>query len=120
MASRSNMASRAHTIRGDLWYQTAQNTKQSSLHCGPFFPLTQAKKLAILEPFLCMPENYHLSYLQQLEAESIFILRETVATCEKSVLLYSIGKDSSVLLRLAQKAFAPGKLPFPLLHVDTK
>ena len=67
-----------------------------------------------------MPENYHLSYLQQLEAESIFILRETVATCEKSVLLYSIGKDSSVLLRLAQKAFAPGKLPFPLLHVDTK
>ena len=60
-----------------------------------------------------------LSHLRLLEAESIHILRETVATCDNPVLLYSIGKDSSVLLHLAQKAFHPGRLPFPLLHVDT-
>ena len=59
------------------------------------------------------------SYLDQLEAESIHIMRETVAECDKSVMLYSIGKDSSVLLHLAMKAFYPAKLPFPLLHVDT-
>ncbi len=59
------------------------------------------------------------SYLDQLEAESIYIIRETVAECEKPVMLYSIGKDSSVLLHLAKKAFYPGKLPFPLMHVDT-
>jgi sulfate adenylyltransferase subunit 2 len=58
-------------------------------------------------------------YLDQLEAESIHIMRETVAECDKPVMLYSIGKDSSVLLHLAMKAFYPGKLPFPLLHVDT-
>jgi sulfate adenylyltransferase subunit 2 len=60
-----------------------------------------------------------LSHLQKLEAEAIFILREAVATAEKPVMLYSIGKDSCVLLHLARKAFFPGKLPFPLLHVDT-
>lgn len=60
-----------------------------------------------------------LTHLQQLEAESIYILREAVAECSKPVLLYSIGKDSTVLLHLALKAFAPGKLPFPLLHIDT-
>jgi sulfate adenylyltransferase subunit 2 len=60
-----------------------------------------------------------LSHLQQLEAESIYIIREAVAECTKPVLLYSIGKDSAVLLHLALKAFAPGKLPFPLLHIDT-
>jgi sulfate adenylyltransferase subunit 2 len=60
-----------------------------------------------------------LSHLQTLEAEAIFIIREVVATCEKPVLLYSIGKDSAVLLHLAMKAFSPGKPPFPLLHVDT-
>jgi len=59
------------------------------------------------------------SYLDQLEAESIHIMRETVAECDKTVMLYSIGKDSSVLLHLAMKAFYPGKPPFPLLHVDT-
>jgi sulfate adenylyltransferase subunit 2 len=59
------------------------------------------------------------SYLDQLEAESIHIMRETVAECDKVVMLYSIGKDSSVLLHLAMKAFYPGKPPFPLLHVDT-
>lgn len=60
-----------------------------------------------------------MTHLQRLEAEAIFILREVAATAEKPVLLYSIGKDSAVLLHLALKAFYPGKLPFPLLHVDT-
>lgn len=63
--------------------------------------------------------SYRLTHLRELEAESIHILREVVAECEKPVMLYSIGKDSSVMLRLAQKAFHPGPLPFPLLHVDT-
>ena len=58
-------------------------------------------------------------HLRQLEAESIHIFREVAAECQKPVLLYSIGKDSSVLLRLAQKAFFPGSIPFPLLHIDT-
>ncbi len=61
----------------------------------------------------------HLTHIQQLEAESIFILREVAAEFQNPVMLYSIGKDSSVLLHLARKAFAPGKPPFPLLHVDT-
>src|SRR5438105_15415294 len=60
-----------------------------------------------------------LTHLQRLEAESIHILREAAAESERPVMLYSIGKDSSVLLHLAMKAFAPGKPPFPLLHVDT-
>jgi sulfate adenylyltransferase subunit 2 len=60
-----------------------------------------------------------LSYLDRLEAESIDILREAVAESERPVLLYSIGKDSSVLLHLARKAFHPAPVPFPLLHVDT-
>jgi sulfate adenylyltransferase subunit 2 len=60
-----------------------------------------------------------MSHLQKLEAEAIFIIREVAATCEKPVLLYSIGKDSAVLLHLAMKAFHPGKPPFPLMHVDT-
>ena len=60
-----------------------------------------------------------LSHLRQLESESIHIFREVAAECQRPVLLYSIGKDSSVLLRLAQKAFHPGPIPFPLLHIDT-
>jgi len=60
-----------------------------------------------------------LNHLQALEAESIYILREAVAEFSHPVMLYSIGKDSSVMLRLAQKAFFPGKIPFPLLHIDT-
>ncbi len=60
-----------------------------------------------------------LSHLEELEAESIFILREVVAEFSRPVMLYSIGKDSSVMLRLAQKAFYPIKPPFPLLHIDT-
>jgi sulfate adenylyltransferase subunit 2 len=59
------------------------------------------------------------SHLRQLEAESIYLFREVVAECDHPVMLYSIGKDSSVLLHLARKAFYPSKIPFPLLHVDT-
>lgn len=65
-----------------------------------------------------MPHG-HLTHLKALEAESIHIIREVVACFERPVMLYSIGKDSTVLLHLARKAFHPGKLPFPLLHVDT-
>jgi sulfate adenylyltransferase subunit 2 len=60
-----------------------------------------------------------LTHLRTLEAESIHILREVASEFQRPVMLYSIGKDSSVLLRLAQKAFHPGRIPFPLLHVDT-
>ena len=60
-----------------------------------------------------------LPHLQRLEAESIHILREVVACCERPVMLYSIGKDSACMLHLARKAFGPGRIPFPLLHVDT-
>ena len=66
-----------------------------------------------------MRAAYKLTHLEELEAESIHIMREVVAERENPVMLYSIGKDSSVLLHLAKKAFYPGKLPFPLLHVDT-
>jgi len=64
-------------------------------------------------------EHYSLSMLDRLEAESIHILREVAAEFERPVMMYSAGKDSSVLLRLAQKAFHPGRIPFPFLHVDT-
>lgn len=63
--------------------------------------------------------GYSLTHLKQLEAESIHIIREVAAEFENPVMLYSIGKDSSVMVRLAQKAFYPGKPPFPLLHIDT-
>jgi sulfate adenylyltransferase subunit 2 len=62
---------------------------------------------------------YHLTHLKQLEAESIHIIREVAAEFERPVMLYSVGKDSAVMLQLALKAFFPGKPPFPLLHVDT-
>lgn len=65
-------------------------------------------------------DNLTLSNLRQLEAESIHIIREVAAEFENPVMLYSIGKDSSVMVRLAEKAFAPGKVPFPLMHIDSK
>jgi sulfate adenylyltransferase subunit 2 len=65
------------------------------------------------------PSPAMLTHLQRLEAESIHIMREVVAECERPVMLYSIGKDSAVMLHLAAKAFYPSKPPFPLLHVDT-
>jgi sulfate adenylyltransferase subunit 2 len=66
-----------------------------------------------------MPAERLPKHLRQLEAESIQVMREVVAELKKPVMLYSIGKDSSVMLHLAIKAFYPGPLPFPLLHVDT-
>ncbi len=65
-------------------------------------------------------ENYRLSHLRELESEAIQIIREVVAEFENPVMLYSIGKDSAVMVRLAEKAFAPGKVPFPLMHIDSK
>lgn len=73
--------------------------------------------IALDKELRVQPER--LNHLQALEAESISILREAVAEFARPVMLYSIGKDSSVMLRLAQKAFYPGKIPFPLLHIDT-
>ena len=67
-----------------------------------------------------MQEEYNLSHLKELEAESIHIIREVAAEFENPVMLYSIGKDSSVMVRLAEKAFYPGKVPFPLMHIDSK
>src|SRR4051794_26254775 len=62
---------------------------------------------------------YRVSHLDALEAESIFVIREVAAEFERPVLLFSGGKDSIVMLRLAQKAFAPARIPFPVLHIDT-
>src|SRR5215467_136953 len=64
-------------------------------------------------------ESFTLTHLRMLEAESIHIMREVAAEFQRPVMLYSIGKDSSVMVRLAQKAFAPGRIPFPFLHIDT-
>jgi sulfate adenylyltransferase subunit 2 len=72
-----------------------------------------------LEADQLLPARTILTNLQALEAESLYILREAAAEFSRPVMLYSIGKDSSVMLRLAQKAFFPGKIPFPLLHIDT-
>ncbi|GIF64782.1 sulfate adenylyltransferase [Asanoa ishikariensis] len=66
-----------------------------------------------------MPPAYRVSHLAALEAESIFVMREVVAELERPVLLFSGGKDSIVMLRLAEKAFAPARIPFPVMHVDT-
>ena len=66
-----------------------------------------------------MPAPRRLTHLERLEAEAIHVMREVVAECDRPVMLYSIGKDSAVMLHLALKAFHPAPLPFPLLHVDT-
>jgi len=70
-------------------------------------------------PVAMTTESYSLSVLRRLEAESIHIMREVAAEFERPVVMYSIGKDSSVLLHLARKAFHPGRIPFPFLHIDT-
>jgi sulfate adenylyltransferase subunit 2 len=79
------------------------------------------KSAALPRPGNGVPHSLErrLNHLQALESEGIYILREAVAEFAHPVMLYSIGKDSSVMLRLAQKAFFPGKIPFPLLHIDT-
>src|ERR1700761_5070592 len=68
---------------------------------------------------MAVTEHGRLTHLQRLEAESIHIMREVVSEAENPVMLYSVGKDSAVMLHLARKAFFPGLPPFPLLHVDT-
>jgi sulfate adenylyltransferase subunit 2 len=77
---------------------------------------TEPAKSSPQSPAVTLPR---LNHLRLLEAESIHILREVASEFERPVMLYSIGKDSSVMLRLAQKAFHPGPIPFPLLHIDT-
>jgi sulfate adenylyltransferase subunit 2 len=72
-----------------------------------------------MEGLNSMTAAYRVSHLDALEAESVFIMREVVAEFERPVLLFSGGKDSIVMLRLAEKAFAPGRIPFPVMHVDT-
>jgi sulfate adenylyltransferase subunit 2 len=78
-----------------------------------------AKRSSAAAKIMRHPEHYSLSVLRRLEAESIHILREVVSECERPVMMYSVGKDSSAMVRLAQKAFHPGRIPFPLLHIDT-
>jgi sulfate adenylyltransferase subunit 2 len=68
---------------------------------------------------MATPAAYRVSHLDALEAESVFVMREVVAELERPVMLFSGGKDSIVMLRLAEKAFAPGRIPFPVMHVDT-
>ena len=63
--------------------------------------------------------SYNLTHLKELESEAIFILREVAAQFEKPVMLFSGGKDSIIMFHLARKAFYPGKIPFPLMHIDT-
>jgi sulfate adenylyltransferase subunit 2 len=81
--------------------------------------LDESDLRAALPEQVATPTVPRLNHLQALEAESIHILREATAEFARPVMLYSIGKDSSVMLRLAQKAFYPGTFPFPLLHIDT-
>jgi sulfate adenylyltransferase subunit 2 len=68
---------------------------------------------------MATPAAYRVSHLDALEAESVFVMREVVAELERPVMLFSGGKDSIVMLRLAEKAFAPGRIPFPVMHIDT-
>src|SRR5438067_4294793 len=70
-------------------------------------------------PALGPSRPYELSHLDALEAEAVFIMREVAAELEHPVLLFSGGKDSLILIRLAEKAFRPGRFPFPIMHVDT-
>jgi sulfate adenylyltransferase subunit 2 len=90
---------------------------------GQLTPRTQEKAMAALDTLerdAAGPLGQRLTHLDRLEAESIHIMREVVAQCENPVMLYSVGKDSSVMLELAIKAFYPSPPPFPLLHVDTR
>jgi sulfate adenylyltransferase subunit 2 len=84
----------------------------------PTAPMQAAPSISTHQPAEAV--ELRLSHLRQLEAESIHILREVASEFDNPVMLYSIGKDSAVMTHLARKAFYPGKLPFPLLHIDTK
>ena len=84
---------------------------------GPSRPTVAA--VGVGSPSACAPTTDYGSHLHQLESEASYILREVAAQFERAALLFSGGKDSIVVVRLAQKAFAPARLPFPLLHIDT-
>jgi len=92
----------------------------TTIRIGCFVYKAVAEPISLSTPVERSSKTDALSHLDRLEAESIHIMREVVAQCENPVMLYSVGKDSAVMLHLAQKAFHPGKLPFPLLHVDTR
>ena len=89
----------------------ATDAAEPTFSLRPTIPVTSARPL--------LDASTKLTHLQQLEDESIHIIREVVAECDNPVMLYSMGKDSAVMLHIAKKAFYPGALPFPLLHVDT-
>ena len=97
--------------RGGVAMNVAQSVSAHAATRAPLPPTTP--------PSLTPSPAMKLTHLQRLEAESIHILREVVATCERPVMLYSVGKDSACMLHLARKAFWPAPPPFPLLHVDT-
>jgi sulfate adenylyltransferase subunit 2 len=112
-----SFAGTQYTPQFAKWLQEHPQVKLLS----PNHPNTSAPKAKTMKPNKVSQsiDAKHLTHLQRLEAESIHIMREVVATCDNPVMLYSIGKDSAVMLHLALKAFHPAKLPFPLLHVDT-
>src|SRR6476620_8079138 len=85
----------------------------------PNYPETSGASSPPVSAVRSREQSLRLDHLRALEAESIHIIREVVAEFERPVMLYSIGKDSSVMLRLARKAFYPGRIPFLLLHIDT-
>ena len=99
-------------------YLLVSRASLAAVRCWPFTfqHLVELKKQTMSAKDSRAPS---LTHLQQLEAESIHIMREVVATAERPVMLYSVGKDSAVMLHVARKAFYPGPPPFPLLHVDT-
>src|SRR5258707_2152735 len=96
------------------WRQPAKASSRAAT-----VPPSAHEKMEEMGSFPSSSSFKTLDHLRALEAESIHILREVVAEFQRPVMLYSIGKDSSVMVRLAQKAFYPGKIPFPLLHIDT-
>ena len=115
-ASLNSSPHRAGRPTRDLFGRAAEHIRQGrnkrSMSLQPLRAAPDPVGAASLSPAT-------LTHLQRLEAESIHIMREVVAECERPVMLYSIGKDSAVMLHLAVKAFYPAKPPFPLLHVDT-
>src|SRR5690349_9434196 len=114
--------SRRSLARNFTWarMRSAERSCAASEHTPARAITTMSMDFGIIQ---CYPvftvDKLTVTHLRALEAESIFILREVVAEFARPVMLYSIGKDSSVMLRLAQKAFYPGPIPFPLLHIDT-
>src|SRR5206468_13067875 len=98
--------------------KTDPNRHKHELHPAACIrPLASAPRPALISPGPMT--RYNQTHLKLLEAESIHIIREVAAEFQNPVMLYSIGKDSAVMVRLAQKAFSPGRLPFPLMHVNT-